>query len=539
MKPSSDIMFDYIVVGAGAAGCALASRLSRRPDINVLLIEAGPRDDHFLIHMPKGFPYLTRNLRYAWNFDTEAQPHRNFGPEMWPRGRMLGGSSSINGMLYSRGHPQDYDDWEAAGNPGWGWSEVGRCFREMEDHSAGAGTRNGTGGPLRVTAGSPRSDLSESLVEAGVQSGLERHDGADTPFFDGIGYSAVTTRGGKRMSAARAYLKPIAGRANLTILTETEVERVLFEDKRAVGVVAHGPGGQRTLRARREVILSGGTLLSPRILMHSGIGDGSALQAFGIAVEHANSHIGAHLRDHVGVSMPYRLTGARGLNHELRGLGLLSSLLRYFLLRQGILSKAGEVSAFFRAHPTALRPDAQLMLLSLSQSPPRPGRFMGDVEREPGFVAMGCILNATSEGDITLASPDPRAQPRIQANSLSTDHDRETVVEIVKFIRQLVRQPALASKVGAELEPWCGADSDAEILDMAMRRSRNFNHAVGTCRMGDDGVVDARLKVHGVDGLRIADLSVMPVLPSGNTNGPAQMVGWRAAELILEDLDRR
>lgn len=539
MNISPEQQFDYIVVGAGAAGCALASRLSRRAEVSVLLIEAGPRDDHFLIHMPKGFPFLTRNLRYAWNFDTEAQTHRNFGPEMWPRGRMLGGSSSINGMLYSRGHPQDYDDWEAVGNPGWGWSEVGRCFHEMEDHSAGAGTRNGTGGPLRVTAGAARSDLSESLVEAGVELGLDRHDGADTPFFDGIGFSAVTTLGGKRMSAARAHLVPAKGRANLTVLTDTEVERVIFEEKKAVGVIAHGPGGQMFLRARREVILSGGTLLSPRILMHSGIGNGAALQALGIAVKHANNHVGAHMRDHVGVSMPYRLTGARGLNHQLRGLGLISSLLRYFLLREGILSTAGEVSAFFKAHPDALRPDAQLMLLSLSQSPPRPGRFMGDVESEPGFVAMGCILNSTSEGDIRLASRDPRAQPAIQANSLSTEHDRETVVEIVKFIRRLVRQPALASKVGAELDPWRGADSDADILDLAMRRARNFNHAVGTCRMGAEGVVDARLKVHGVDGLRIADLSVMPVLPSGNTNGPAQMIGWRAAELILEDLDRR
>ena len=529
--------YDYVVVGAGSAGCAIAGRLSARPDIRVLLIEAGPRDDHPLIHIPRGFPYLTRNPRYAWNFMTEPQPHRNFGPEMWPRGKMLGGSSSINGMIYSRGHPQDYESWAAAGNSGWGWSEVLPCFKAMEDHSLGASETRGAGGPMHVTAGRARSDLSEHLIEAGVQMGLPRAEDLNTPSLEGIGYCASNTYGGRRFSAARAYLKR---RPNLKVATETEVDQIVFRDGRATGVRARGPSGRVTYQARGEVIVSAGALLSPKLLQLSGIGDGPMLRSMGIDVRHANSHVGAHMLDHIGVAMPHRMTGARGLNPELRGLGLARSIMRYLLFRDGVLSTAGEVGAFVRLDSQSTRPDAQLALLSLSLQPTRPGRFMGDVERSPGFQVMAYVLHGTSEGTVTLASPDASAHPRLQPNSLSTEYDRQSVVALVKLIRRLVGQQALVSLGGEESEPWRDAHSDDEILALALLRARNCNHAVGTCRMGPEGegVVDERLRVRGVAGLRVADCSVMPSLPSGNTNGPAQMVGWRAAELILEDRDR-
>jgi choline dehydrogenase-like flavoprotein len=528
--------YDYIVVGAGSAGCALAGQLSKRPDLRVLVIEAGPADTNPLIHMPKAFPYMASDPRYSWKFPTEPEPHRNFSADMWPRGKVLGGSSSINGMVYARGHPADYDSWAAAGNPGWEWTEVLRCFKELEDHSLGASETRGSGGPLHVTIGKSHSDISTRVVEAGVQMGIPHLEDLNTPGQEAIGYSASTTLRGRRFSAARAHLYPAKGRPNLRIVTDTEVERVIIEDGRAVGVKARGPAGDIVYRARREVILSGGAILSPKLLMLSGIGDPDQLRSMGIEVRVANPHVGAHMLDHVGVAIPYRLKGLKGNNHKLRGLGLAHSLMRYFLFHDGVLSTAGEVGAFIRAHPDATRPDAQLMIVPVSTNPPAPGQFMGTVEREPGFIAMGCVLNATSEGTVSLSGADPFAKPRIQPNAMTTRYDQEVIVAIVKFIRRMVAQPALADVVGDARAPWPKAQTDDEILALALRRATNYIHAVGTCRMGvkGEGVVDEKLRVRGVDGLRVADCSVMPTLPAGNTNGPAQMVGWRAAELILE-----
>jgi choline dehydrogenase-like flavoprotein len=532
------ITYDYVIIGAGSAGCAIAERLSADPAVSVLLIEAGPSDNHPLIQMPKGFPFMAMNPRYAWNFMTEPQPHRNFGSEMWPRGKMLGGSSSLNGMLYLRGHPGDYARWaEAAESDVWSWGQVARCFRELECHSLGESELRGGSGPLAVTAGTVQSDLSEKMVAAGEQLGLRRLEDFNGPEQEGIGFYAVNIKDGLRFSAAKAHLRRARGRRNLTIRSETLAERIVFEGTRAVGVVIRRGERPEVVRAGREVVVCTGTLLTPRLLMLSGVGDAGHLRDHGIAVVADNAHVGRHLRDHVGLRLGYRLQGAQGANASLRWPGLAGTIARYLLFRSGPLATTGEVGAFVRAHPGATRPDGQLMLSAMSQSAPRPGTYMGPVEKLPGLSAHACVLDADSEGYIALASGDPADSPRIQPNGLSTAHDRDTLLNLVRIVRRLVAQPALAPYIAHEAFPGPAINSDDEILDYANRTARNFNHAVGTCRLGSaaTGAVDARLRVHGVAGLRVADCSIMPSLPAGNTNGPAQMVGWRAAELIRED----
>lgn len=531
--------YDYIVIGGGSAGCVVASRLSEDPTVSVLLIEAGPSDNHFLIQMPKGFPFMAMNPRYAWNFMTEPQPHRGFASEMWPRGKMLGGTSSLNGMVYMRGHPGDYALWsEATGGSVWSWQEVARCFRELENHSLGATELRGGSGPLAVTPGSGHSDLSETLIEAGEQIGLKRVEDFNGPEQEGIGYYSMNIRDGRRFSAAKAHLRGAERRPNLTIRQETLAERIVFEGQRAAGVVIRRGDTTETVRARREVIVSAGTILSPKILQLSGIGDAGELKGHGIDVVAHNPHVGRHLRDHVGIRLTYKLRGEKqGNNARLRWPRLAGPILQYLLFRKGLLAVTGEVGAFVRAHPDSARPDSQLMLSGMSQGAPKPGTYMGTINDYPGLSAHACVLNTYSEGEITLASADPSSAPRIQPNALSDEHDRVTLRELIKLVRRIFTQPAIAPYIGEELSPGPSIASDEEIVDFAGRTARNFNHAVGTCRMGTEatGAVDERLRVRGVQGLRVVDCSVMPTVPAGNTNGPAQMVGWRASELIRED----
>ena len=525
--------FDYIIVGAGTAGCILANRLSADPSTYVLLIEAGLPDKSLMISMPKGFAKLVEDTTYVRQFKTTPAADSWVRPETWPRGVMIGGSSSLNGMHYSHGQPRDFDDWAADGCDGWGWDEISRCYREMEDNTVAG---DGSGHPLRVSRHPGRNPLDEALIDAGMAMGLKHRDDVNQPDQEGIGYMMRTIRDGRRESAATAFLNPARHRPNLTVVTETLVERVLFYGKQAVGVACRHKGTLFEYHAAREVILSAGGVQSPQLLQLSGIGPDALLRSLGIDVLADSPDVGENLRDHWAAMIQYRVDGRYSNNREFSGPRLIKNVLKYLLFKRGVMAESPhEVTAYVRSRPELDRPDVQLFAgpFSLTRDD-EAGKF--DFDKLDGMQVCAYQMRPETRGSVQIESIDAAVQPVIRPRYLGTDLDRSTAVSMVRYVRELFRQPALQRYVSEELLPGGDAQSDEEILESVRRTGTCLYHAVGTCRMGSDprAVVDKELRVRGVTGLRVIDGSVMPTLVSGFTNGPVMAIAWRAADLILK-----
>ena len=526
----TDDTFDYVIVGAGSAGCVLAARLSEDPTVSVCLLEAGARDNNFLIRVPIGLAVLVPRAIHNWAFQTTPQPGLGGRRGYQPRGKTLGGSSSINAMVYTRGHRSDYDGWAALGNAGWGYADVLPYFRRAEHNERIADEFHGRDGPLNVADPRSPSGFAELWLAAGEQQGMRRNadfNGADQ---EGIGYYQLTQKGGERWSAARAYLTPNLTRPNLDVRTRAHATRVVFDDRRAVGVEYRQGGISRTVRARRETILSAGALQSPQLLMLSGVGDAQALSTLGIPVVADLPAVGRNLRDHVDFVIAYE-SSRKDLIGFMPGdiVNAFRSAIRYHRDRQGIFtSNIAEAGGFLKTSPELAAPDIQLhFCIGILESHGR------RLHAKRGFSTHVCVLRPRSAGTLTLASADPLAAPLIDPGFYSDPDDLETMVKGFRIARGISESPLLDAHRGREMFT-AGVHTDDEIRAVLRRRSDTIYHPVGTCRMGADGaaVVDPQLRVRGVEGLRVVDASIMPTLVAGNTNAPTIMVGERASDFI-------
>ncbi len=525
---------DYVVVGAGSAGCVLADRLTRSGAHRVVLIEAGPADRSPWIHIPLGYGKLFKDARVNWLYQTEPQEELGGRIIYQPRGKVLGGSSSINGLVYIRGQHEDFDGWRQRGCTGWGADDVLPYFRRAEDQTRGADAFHGTGGPLCVSDATEPHPLCDAFIDACAEDGVPRNPDFNGATQEGAGYFQTTSRRGRRWSTAVGYLRPAMRRPNLAVLTEALTTRFLFEGRRAVGVEYRRDGETRRVAARREVILCGGAINSPQLLQLSGIGPADLLARHGIPVVTERRDVGANLQDHFQVRLVLRCRTRITMNDELGSLlGKAKVALRYALHRKGPLTlSAGYAAAFFRTDDRLATPDIQVHFLTLSTD-----RMGERLHPYPGFTASVCQLRPESRGTLRIASPDPAAPPAIDPRYLSAELDRRTNVEAFKRLRAIMGRPAMEPFVEREQIPGQDVRSDDEILAYARQFGTTIYHPTCTCRMGGDpeSVVDDRLRVRGVEGLRVADGSIMPNLVSGNTNAAIVMIGEKGSDMILED----
>ena len=532
--------FDYIVVGAGSAGCVLANRLTEDGKSAVLLLEAGGKDSSLMIHIPVGYAQTLKDPKVNWLYETEPDPGTHDRVHTWPRGKVLGGSSSINGLLYIRGQRQDYDGWAQLGLRGWSYDDLHPYFLRSQHQERDGMDGHAKGGPLNVSDVTEKHPVSDAVIEAGKAMGLPHRDvnGEDQ---EGVAYYQLTVKNGRRCSAAVAYLNPAKKRSNLQIETKALAARVLFDGKKAIGVEYTQNGQMKVAKARAEVILAGGAINSPQLLELSGIGNPELLQESGIDVVSALPGVGENLQDHFVLGNRYRMKpGSPSVNQQSRGLAMIGEVFKYLTQRKGLLTlSAAHVAAFIKTRPELATPDVQYHILPATMDLQKMTET-GDMELEkhPGITIAPCQLRPESRGSVHIKSAKHDAHPAIRPNYLSDPLDQQTAVAGLRWARELAAQPALAQYIEHELEPGDALQSDEELLEFARETGGTIYHPVGTCKMGPEGdtmaVVDDQLRVRGVDGLRVVDASVMPRLVSGNTNAPTIAIAEKASDMIRQ-----
>lgn len=525
--------YDYVIVGAGAAGCVLAARLSENPQVSVCLIEAGGSERHPYISMPRGVAKIMRMPGFVHFYASDPEPRTAMRPDYWVRGKVLGGSTSVNGMVWVKGQPADYEALAAQAGERWGWASFARAYEAIEHHELGSAPSRGGKGPLRISISPERNALTRAMVEAGQKMNWRFKDDVNEPDDGvGIGFMPRSIWKGRRQSAAVAFLRPAMKRRNLHVITGAMTDRIEFDGNRAVGVTFERNGARQTVAANREVLLCAGAIASPAILERSGVGDPALLAGLDIPLVHAQPQVGEGASEHRCMRMQWRLAKPLSFNLKYRGLRLLASVLRYYLRRDGPMSGASmEMRAAFKSRPGSASADIQAQLGLYSWDLTMPG---SELERRHGFSAIAYGMVPSSRGSIHIASRNPAVQPTIKANYYATNYDRDVIVSCARQMREWAAQEPLADLIESETTPGFAADSDAELLESIDQLGVAGLHTVGSCRMGLDeaSVVDPELRVRGTNGLRVIDASVFPAIPAGNTQAPVIALGWLAAEII-------